>query len=70
MGVRPARNFVTPTGTTATLDTAGHRAARSSMVRASTAPSLIPGQATTWQFMVMPAPAKRSIIDRHSPALG
>ena len=48
-GVSPSRNFVSPTGTTATDIAAGASARRSRSVRVSASPSLTPGQHTIWQ---------------------
>ena len=42
--------------------------ARSSRVRSRAGPSLIPGQETIWQFMVMLAWAKRRMMAMPSPA--
>jgi hypothetical protein len=61
---------VRPTGTTATLFTAGQSARRSSSVRVSAAPSFQPGQQTIWQFIVICACAKRRRMSSASPARG
>ena len=53
-----------------TLCTAGYIASSSRMVRVSSSPSLRPGQQTIWQFMTMPAAAKRRMTSMLSPALG
>ena len=67
-GSSPSRNFVTPSGTMDTLCTAGYIAARSSIVRCSSAPSFQPGQQPIWQFMTMPLWAKRRMVSMVSPA--
>ena len=62
--------MVTPTGTTEMLLTAGNMAARSWRVLSRAGPSLMPGQETIWQFMVMLCWANRSIMSMPWPALG
>ena len=67
-GYSPSRYFVTPTGTTEMLFTAGYIPAKSCNVLSRAGPSLMPGQDTIWQFMVMWFWANRSMISMLSPA--
>ena len=67
---RPSRNLVRPTGTMLTLCTAGYIPARSSMLRCRASPSFQPGQQTIWQFITIPAAAKRRMTSMLFPARG
>ena len=53
-----------------TLWTPGYISSSSRMERRSSSPSFSPGQQTIWQFMTMPAWAKRRMISMLSPARG
>ena len=58
-GYNPSRCRVLPNGTTEMLFTAGNNASRSRRERRSSSPSLMPSHTTSWQFIVIPASAKR-----------
>ena len=60
--------MVTPTGTTDTLFTEGNISARSFIVLSRAGPSLMPGQDTIWQFIMMRCSAKRRMMSMVRPA--